>query len=184
MSSALVVLANGFEDIEAVTAIDVLRRGGVDVVTASIHDGLNVEAAHGIMMRADEKLADVADRDFDAIVLPGGGLGTENLKKCEAVLDLVRRQKDGGRLVCAICAAPTVLAAAEVVDERRHVTCYPSCKGEMPCRVADVPVIEDDGIITGQAPGAALLFALVVLKALEGERMARRVANGMVTDLL
>ena len=92
MAKALIPLAKGFEDVEAVTVIDVLRRGGVEVVTASLSGATEVVSAHGITMKADARLADVADGDFDAIVLPGGGEGTENLKNSDALIRLLQRQ--------------------------------------------------------------------------------------------
>lgn len=184
MASALVVLAEGFEDIEAVAVVDVLRRGGVEVTTAALGDALSVKSAHGIEMKADALFADASAGDYDALVLPGGGVGTANLGKSEAVRERLRRQKAEGRLLCAICAAPTVLEAAGVFDPDQHVTCYPSCAMELERPCADVPVVADGNVITGQAPGSAVLFALVVLQALAGEPTAKRVARGMVTDVL
>ena len=180
-TKALVVFADGFEDIEAVSIVDVLRRGGVEVVSASLNAEPFAMSAHGIRMSTDAVLADVLEDEYDAIILPGGGEGTENLKKCEPLLERLRRQKESGGLVCAICAAPTVLDVAGVVDDE-SVTCYPSCRAEMGRRVEDVPVVAEGQIITGQAPGSAMLFGLVVLAHLEGERMAHNVANGMVMD--
>ena len=152
-AKALVVLADGFEDVEAVTAIDVLRRGGVEVVTA-------------------------------AIILPGGGEGTDNLKASTALAERLRRQKEEGRLLCAICAAPLVLVEAGVLEEGQHVTCYPTCSLDLDRPCAGVPVVADGNVITGQAPGASMLFALVVLKTLTDEKTAAKVARGMVTDVL
>ena len=177
---ALVVFADGFEDIEAVAVVDVLRRGGVDVVAASLNAEPSAVSAHGIRMSTDAILADVIEGDFDAIVLPGGP-GTQHLKACEPLIGRIRRQKESGGLVCAICAAPTVLEAADVLEDE-SVTCYPSCRTEMGRRVEDVPVVADGQIITGQAPGAATLFGLVVLEHLTDERTAHAVANGMVAD--
>ena len=183
MARVLVPLANGFEDIEAVSVIDVLRRGGVDVVTASIHDGREVRSAHRVTMRADVLLSDVQSEVFDAIVLPGGGEGTENLKTCVTLAGMLRQQKDNHRFRCAICAAPTVLVAAGALGEDTQITCYPSCQMELDRPWSSAPVVEDGHVITGQAPGSALLFALVVLKALAGDGVARKVARGMVTDV-
>ena len=112
-------MANGFEDIEAVSIVDVLRRGGIEVVTASIHGTPGVRSAHGIDMRADALFDDVEDDDFDAIVLPGGGEGTENLKACGPLIRRLQRQHEENRLICAICAAPTVLVAAGVLERFR-----------------------------------------------------------------
>lgn len=184
MAKALIPLAKGFEDVEAVTVIDVLRRGGVEVVTASLSGSTDVLSAHGIRMKADASLADVGDGDFDAIVLPGGGEGTENLKNSDALVRLLRRQNDAGRWLCAICAAPTVLVEAGVLAEGLHVTCYPTCQMELDRPWSPVPVVVDGNVITGQAPGSALLFALVVLQTLTDEATARRIARGLVTDVL
>ena len=181
MSKALVPLAAGFEDIEAVAIIDVLRRGGVEVVTASLGEDLAVRSAHGIIMQAERRLADVLGDEYDAIILPGGGEGTQNLLACEPLHERLRRQKADGRLVCAICAAPTVLEAAGVL-ENEDVTCYPSCMPQMGRPVQHVPVVADGLVISGQGPGAATLFALVVLAHLEGERAAHGVANGMIVE--
>ena len=182
MANALIPLANGFEDIEAVTIVDVLRRGGVDVVTASLNDAREVQSAHGVRMTADRLFADVAEESFDAIILPGGGEGTENLKRSDALLAALRRQSEAKRLLCAICAAPTVLAAADVL-ENEDVTCYPSCAEEMGRPIADAPAVADGQIITGRGPGAAITFALAVLAHLVGENAAHAVAAGMVTQL-
>jgi len=181
MKKTLVPLADGFEDIEAVSIVDVLRRGGVEVVTASLADGLAVRSAHGIQMVADARLPDVLESEYDAIILPGGGEGTHNLSECEPLLERLRRQKAEGGLVCAICAAPTVLELAGIIEDE-SVTCYPSCTPQMGRRVESVPVIADGQIITGQGPGAAMLFALVVLAHLTDERAAHGVANGMITE--
>ena len=184
MSRVLIPLANGFEDVEAITVVDVLRRGGVEVVTASIHDRRNVESAHGVRMEADALFAEVGDETYDAIILPGGGKGTENLKGCEALAARLRRQRDEGGLLCAICAAPTVLVAADALNPQTEVTCYPTCQDGLDRPWAPAPVVHDGEVITGQAPGSALLFALVVLQTLAGEQVAHDVAQGMVTDVL
>ena len=182
--NALVVLAEGFEDIEAVTVIDVLRRGRVDVVTASLSGTPIVKSAHGMEMLADLPFEKAAEDSYSAIILPGGGDGTENMKRSPALIERLRRQKGEGGLICAICAAPTVLVKAGVLDPEQHITCYPSCVRELDRPCAEAPVVADGDVITGQAPGSALLFALVVLKSLVGDYMTRRVAEGMVTDVM
>ena len=180
-TKVLVAFANGFEDIEAVSIVDVLRRGGVEVIAASLNAEPYAVSAHGIQMSTDAVLSDVLEGEYDAIILPGGGEGTKNLKNCDPLLQRLRKQKEIGGLVCAICAAPTVLEAAGVLDDE-SVTCYPSCRSEMGRHVDDVPVVADGQIITGQAPGSATLFALVVLAHLTDDKTAHNVANGMVTD--
>lgn len=162
--------------------VDVLRRGGVEVVTAAIGGSVQVRGAHGVTVGADALFSDVADGDFDVVALPGGGEGTENLKKCEALIARLRLQKERGKLLAAICAAPTVLVEAGVVDQGLHVTCYPSMQMELDRPWAAAPVVADGDVITGQAPGSAMLFSLVVLSALAGDSVAHKVARGMVTD--
>ena len=182
MAKVLVPLANGFEEIEALGVVDVLRRGGVEVVTASIHERAAVRGAHGIVVKADAAFASVADDAYEAIVLPGGGEGMENLRASEAVLERLRRQKAEGRLLCAICASPLVLVAAGVLSEDQHVTCYPTCQMELDRPWIDQPVVEHDGVITGQGPGTTFLFGFVILKALVGEQTAQRVARAMIAE--
>lgn len=184
MAKVLMPLANGFEELEAIAVIDVLRRGGVQVVTASIHDTLEVWSAHDVCQKADALFADVEDEPFDAIVLPGGGEGTGNLRNCAALIERLRRQHMEGRLLCAICAAPTVLVEAGVVDPDLQITCYPSCQEDLDREWTPAPVVVDGKVITGQAPGTALLFAFVVLQTLVGVPTAEQVAAGMVTDVL
>jgi len=184
MAKVLVPMADGFEDIEAVTVIDVLRRGGVEVVTASIGDSLDVRSSHGIAMKADALFKDVSDGEFDAIVLPGGGEGTDNLRACEPLIERLRRQKDENKLLCAICAAPLVLLDAGVADPGLHMTCYPSMMMELDRPYTNVPVVTDGDLVTGQGPGSALLFALVVLQSLVGDTITQKVARGMVTNVL
>ena len=183
MARVLVPLAEGFEDLEAVTIVDVLRRGGVEVVTASISDAPEVRGARGIVMRADALLADVAACDYAAIVLPGGE-GVARLKSCPLLIDRLRRQADAGLLIGAICAAPTLLVEAGLLDEETQVTCYPTCQEELDREWSPAPVVADGRIITGQAPGSALLFSLVVLQTIAGAETAMQVAGGMVTDVL
>lgn len=184
MARALVLLANGFEEIEALSVVDILRRGEVEVVMASIHETTEVRGAHGVCVKADALMSVAAEEDFDAVILPGGGEGMENLRASEPVLERLRRQKEEERLICAICAAPLVLVAAGVLDPGQHVTCYPTCQMDLDRPWVNQPVVEHDAVITGQAPGSAMLFGLVVLKALAGEKVAARVARGMVTDVL
>lgn len=183
MARAIVLLADGFEDIEALSCVDVLRRGGVETVTASIGESRTVETAHGVRVEADALVCEISGESFDAAILPGGARGTELLGESEAVAALLAEQKRAGRLICAICAAPAVLVKAGVVDADQHLTCYPTCAFELDRPCANVPVVRDGNLITGQAPGSALLFALIVLEALAGEAVARRTANAMVTDV-
>lgn len=182
MAKVLIPLADGFEEIEALAVVDVLRRGGVEVVTASLNATLEVHASHDVTVKADALLTDVLAEPYEAIVLPGGAKGSKNLGACEPLLARLREQKESGALVCAICAAPLVLQKAGVL-ENEGVTCYPSCAPEMERHVNNVPVMEDGLVITGQGAGAAILFGLVILKRLTNERFAHQIANSILVDL-
>lgn len=182
MKKALIPLASGFEEIEAISIIDILRRGEIEVVTASAADSRLVKGAHGIDIEADTLLDSCLEDEFDIIILPGGGKGTENLLENEALHARLKRQKESGGFIGAICAAPLVLKKAEVLGGEA-VTCYPTCAKDMKYPVARAPVVVDGQIITGQAPGSAMLFALVVLEQLMTSVHARGIAAGLVTDV-
>ncbi len=178
----LIPLADGVEELEAVTVIDVLRRGGIDVTSAALGDALPVKGSRGVTLLADTVLDSLDLESFDAIVLPGGGKGTENLLADSRVTEAVQTFDQAGKYVAAICAAPTVLAAAGILKEGRKATCYPSCAEELGSAYDNAPVIADGNVITSQGPGTAMLFALVLVQHLAGEEAARRVADGLLTQ--
>ncbi|MEI7946699.1 MAG: DJ-1 family glyoxalase III [bacterium] len=178
----LIPLADGVEPLEAVTIIDVLRRAKIRVTTVSLTDHVTIHAAHGIMIAADTTWAAINLTDFGAIVLPGGGKGTDILKADARILDAVRLFAEEGRHVAAICAGPTVLAKAGVLNGRT-ATCYPTCAEELGKAYENAPVIADENIITSQGPGTALLFALVLVQHFKGEEEAHAVADAMLTTI-
>lgn len=179
MKTVIVFLADGFEECEALASVDLMRRAGINVITASVMGRLDVMAAHNVLIRADV-LAEDADYDAaDMVVLPGGGIGTQNLSKSETVKEqCISFAKD--KLVAAICAAPTVLAGLGLMEGRR-ATCYPGMENMMRGAVM-VPekTVTDGNIITGQAPGAAFVFALELIRTLLGNEAAEKVAEGIV----
>ena len=188
MKKALIILADGFEDLEAIAVIDILRRGGVEVTTASAGSTRTVTSSHKIEMQADALLSGFSslcsqDADdnafFDAIILPGGQKGTENLKKSELTGKLLSVHREAGAFICAICAAPTVLAHFGILSEDDEFTCYPGCEEEIGRERAEAPVVGDDRLITGNGPGSAIIFGLVVLQHLCGENIAGKVASAM-----
>lgn len=177
--SILVPLAEGFEEIEAVTVIDVLRRGGIDVCPVSISKSANVLGSRGITVTADRIWDDIDWKSFDGIVLPGGGEGTKNLAADPRIAEVVRAFDKTGKLVAAICAAPMVLGFAGILRGRK-ATCYPSCEGPLgDAYVSDRKVVEDGNLITGQGPGTAMDFALALVRKLAGEQTAKSVCNGL-----
>jgi len=175
----LVLLAEGVEPLEAVTIVDVLRRADVSVTTVSLTDCVSVRAAHKMTLTADALWPTDLD-EFGAIVLPGGGKGTENLMADKRVIEAVQAFAESGRIVAAVCAAPTVLAEAGVLKGWR-ATCYPTCAKLLGESYDNVPVIVDGNIITSQGPGTTLLFALVLVQQFKGDRVAQDVAARLLT---
>ena len=185
MKRVLVPLAEGFEELEAVTIIDILRRAGVEVVVASL-GASPVTGSHGIRLAADTPLAALLEQDFDMIALPGGMPGAEHLKKDPRIADIARRLAAKGRPVAAICAAPMVLAAAGLLDGRR-ATSYPGfLKDAAKTSVTDEAVVVDGGVITSRGPGTALDFALQLVETLEGvatrQAIESRLERGRTTE--
>ncbi|NLB62993.1 MAG: DJ-1/PfpI family protein [Fibrobacter sp.] len=175
------LLANGFEDIEFVAPWDILKRGGVDLLSVSIHDTLEVKSAHELTVKADVLWSDEW-KVGDMLVLPGGGEGTQNLRAHAGVIEAVQKQLEADRLVAAICAAPTVLGDAGVIKDRQ-VTCYPSMATEVETMAAKVlgdAVVESDKVITGRGPGVAIDFGFALLTKLKGEEVAAEVRAQMV----
>ncbi|MBN1533702.1 MAG: DJ-1/PfpI family protein [Spirochaetes bacterium] len=167
----LVPLASGFEEIEAITIVDILRRASIDVTTASLEEG-PVTGSHGISVIPDTGLTGLDISGFSLIVLPGGMPGSANLKANDRILEAVRRIHDAGGSVAAICAAPIVLAAAGVLRGKR-ATCYPGYEKELTGATAvDEPVTVDGRIITGRGAGCAIPFALRLVEIIKGSQAA------------
>ncbi|MDR0666666.1 MAG: DJ-1/PfpI family protein [Campylobacteraceae bacterium] len=180
MSRVLVPLADGFEEIEAVTIIDVLRRGGVEVVTAALARQ-SVKGANNIVVTADTLLEEADESDFDMIVLPGGNEGHKNLATCTRLLEMLQAHEKTGKTLAAICAAPYVLKTAGVL--KGEYTCYPSMEyaiGTKGYTVDKKTVINGENIITSQGPATAIDFALAVLEKLEGKIKAASIRQAIL----
>lgn len=178
MKTAVLLIAEGFEEIEAVTICDVLRRGHIQVTMAGI-GGTVVRGAHGISMQTDVMLAEVGDRLFDAIILPGGMGGTENLLGSATTTTLLQRHGAAGKLVCAICAAPWVLARAGLL-ENREATIYPGLESKLTTTCGAGTVIQDGNVITSKGPATAMEFALALVEELAGEQARVEVGKGLL----
>jgi 4-methyl-5(b-hydroxyethyl)-thiazole monophosphate biosynthesis len=178
MSKVLVPLADGFEEIEAVTIVDLLRRAGVEVRTASLA-GREVTGSHGITVMADSGLDEVEAGDYDMIVLPGGMPGTTHLKSDSRVVRLLRQFAESGRYTAAICAAPSVLAHAGLLEGRK-ATSFPGflTAGSAPgIRLSEDAVVVDGKVATSRGPGTALPFGLALIELLEGPEVRREVQD-------
>ncbi|NDY42400.1 DJ-1/PfpI family protein [Dissulfurirhabdus thermomarina] len=178
----LLLLAQGFEELEAVTVIDILRRAGVEVVAAGLEPG-PVTSARGVVLVPDAALDEVLDRDFDLVVLPGGLEGTDRLAADPRVAELLRRRIHENRPVGAICAAPTVLERHGLAGGRR-LTCHPvSRSGIRTGRLVDERVVQDGTVITSQGPGTAMEFAMKLVEYLCGREKVEEVNRGVLARL-
>lgn len=174
----IVPLAEGFEEIEAVSIIDVLRRAGAQVTTAYLKAN-PVTGSHSITVTADTAIDGAAAGDYDCIALPGGMPGSENLKNDSRVIALVRDMAKAGKITAALCAAPMVLGAAGVLAGRR-ATCYPGFEDSMTgARPVGDPVVRDGAIVTARGPGCAIPFALEILSALGAKGIAENLKESM-----
>ena len=179
MKKVYVFLAEGFEEMEAVTPIDLLRRAGVDAKLVSVTGNRAVTGAHGVTYLADLLFEEI-EEDADMLVLPGGLPGTTNLQAHEGLTKLLLKQHEAHKWVAAICAAPTILASLHITDGRR-ATCYPGLEDQMDAaKMIPCGAVQDGNVITGRAAGSADEFGLACLRALKGEDTARQVASDIV----
>ncbi len=182
MKKVLLPLAPGFEEIEAVTVIDILRRAGFGVFVAGTVPG-PVEGRNNIKVLPDGTMDEAPGKDFDLVVLPGGAKGTENLKRDERVKEAVLKVYENKGMVAAICAAPTVLSAMGLT-ERLNVTCHPTVKDEMKAQgVLEERVVVDGNIVTSRGPGTAMEFAFRLVELLAGPEKAQEVNKGVLARL-
>lgn len=182
MKKALVTLAPGFEEIETITVVDILRRAGARVTLAAIEEG-PIQGSRGISVVPDCLLADVNADEFDLVVLPGGLPGTTHLQNDQRVLDLVRTMNDARKTIGAICAAPTVLQTAGIIQDKT-VTSHPSVKDKLNgVRYSEDRVVVDGNIVTSRGPGTAMEFAMKLVEILFDEERVRAVNDGVMARL-
>lgn len=181
LKEVAVLLAEGFEEIEALTIIDILRRGGVKVRTASIvpHNQCII-GCHLVPVVADCNIADLNANNLDGVILPGGLPGAEYLAKSKSVQQLLQKMDSQNKMIAAICAAPIALSMAGVLKER--FTCYPTLEEaiEQKGYISDEKVVVCENVITSQGPSTAMIFALTLLELLQGKEEA----DAIRTDLL
>lgn len=174
-----IFLADGFEEVEAFTVVDILRRAGARIDMVSVTKDLAVRSSHGVEVKAD-KLFEEADRDADLLVLPGGMPGTLSLKAHEGLAGLLKEFYGEGKYIAAICAAPTVFGSLGFLEGRR-ATCYPSMEdGLIGAEKVTDPVVADGNVITSRGVGTAIPFALVLVEILLGKNKAEEVKQAIV----
>jgi 4-methyl-5(b-hydroxyethyl)-thiazole monophosphate biosynthesis len=177
MPTVLTIIAEGFEEVEAVTPIDVLRRAGAEVTIATVGTGIHVTGRNGLTMHADTMLGTVETMDFDCIFLPGGP-GVKHLRDDPRVRSIVVRHANLGRWIAAICAAPTVLNDAGLLTGRRY-TAHFSVASELPDIAADHRVVVDGHILTSRGAGTALDFGLLLVEKLFSAETAAEVGRSI-----
>lgn len=181
MAKVLVPLAEGCEELEAVTIIDLLRRAGIEVVTAGLKPGI-VKASRGTQLVPDTTLDAVLEHEFDMIVLPGGMPGATHLKEDSRIITLLKKMASAGKFTAAICAAPTVLAEAGLLKGKK-ATSYPGFLDKMALpdtHCLTDAVVRDDKVLTSRGPGTAMDFALALIEALSGREAREQVEAGLV----
>lgn len=181
--TAVVLVAEGSEEIETLAPADILARAGVGVVVAST-TGIEMTGSRGLPLRADRLVGALRSELFDAVVVPGGNEGARNIAASPPALQLIRNHADAGRLIAAICAAPAVVLGPMGLLDGKRATGYPTTLGLFPesATYVDAPTAEDCDLITGQGPGSAIAFGLAVAKRLAGAEAAERVAEEMLVD--
>jgi 4-methyl-5(b-hydroxyethyl)-thiazole monophosphate biosynthesis len=181
MITVLVPLAKGFEEIEAVSIIDILRRAEIKVEVASLNESMLVLGANGITVQADMHIKDAHSRELDMIVLPGGWGGTYALAEDKNVIRLLQEMDSEGKNIAAICAAPFALNAAGVLKSK--YTCYPSVEEEIKrdgYQGDKSMVVEDENIMTSRGPATAICFALAIVKKLKGQETFNALKSGVL----
>jgi 4-methyl-5(b-hydroxyethyl)-thiazole monophosphate biosynthesis len=180
MPKVLVPIADGSEELEAISIVDILRRAEVDVVIASL-SGEMITASRGTKIVPDMSLDEALEQEFDMVVLPGGMPGTDHLDNDYRIHTLLKEMVENKKYVGAVCAAPSVLAHAGLLDGKR-ATCYPGFLDNISENVASTnAVVERDGqIITSRAAGTAMDFALEIVEALCGTERRKKVEDGLV----
>ncbi|MCL2151818.1 MAG: DJ-1/PfpI family protein [Oscillospiraceae bacterium] len=163
------LLGEGFEEIEAVAPLDILRRADIEAATVSITADAMVCGGHGLTVKADMTLEQVDFESLEMLVLPGGGGGVASIAGSTGAMELIRRVLDSGKMIGAICAAPSLLAKLGIIDGRK-VTCYPTVSDKVEAAGGivqrGVPVVADGNFITGQAAGSAIEFGLALVTKL------------------
>ena len=183
MSTVLVPIAEGFEEIEAISIIDVLRRADIEVIMGTLNEHLMVTGAHGITIHADRPIKGLRVDELDMIVLPGGWRGTKALAADVNVQNLLKSMDSAGKHIGAICAAPYALEAAGVLKE--GYTCYPGIEDELSTGgfVGDKhAVVESGNVMTSRGPGSAICFALAIVKKLSGNETYESLRSGLLAD--
>jgi 4-methyl-5(b-hydroxyethyl)-thiazole monophosphate biosynthesis len=180
MAKVYVFFANGTEEIEGLTVIDLLRRAGIKVESVSIEENLEVMGSHEILIKTDRGFSDIVFDDADMLVIPGGMPGTMNLLACQELQKLINEFHQEGKMLAAICAAPIVLGASGVLKGKR-ATCYPGYEDRLVgASYVDQPVVCDGNIITSRGLGTAIEFSLAIIEHFCGSEKAEQIGKAII----
>ena len=180
MKRTAILFAEGYEEVEALTVVDLLRRAKIGCDIVAVKESREVTGSHGIRVGADKTLSQLVMEEYDGLILPGGLRGVNNLAADERVIDMLRRFAAAGKLTAAICAGPTVLAKAGLLQGRK-ACCYPGMEDELTGAVACTDAVVADGsIITSRGLGTAIPFALALVAYFQGEAQALALAKAIV----
>lgn len=179
--TAVVLIAEGTEEIEAITPGDVLNRAGIDVTYAGV-GSLEPTGGHHVPLRADCTVEDLGEILFDALIIPGGGKGAENMHKSAEVSALIRRHHEAGKIVAAICASPAVVLGPLGLLDGKHATCFPGLERRFSpdVKACDIAVCVDGKLVTSRGPGTAMEFSLKLVELLAGAQTALKVGHSML----
>ena len=181
MNTSYLFLAEGFEEIEALATVDILRRAGMSVETVSITSVREVSGAHGIKVTADRTIGEINGTAAHWLILPGGLPGATNLAACEPLTAMLKKQMAEGLCVAAICASPAMVLAPLGLLKGKRATCYPGCEAACESQEFTGQPVEVDGqIVTGKGPGFTFRFALAIVEKTLGKDAASQVAAGML----
>lgn len=182
MKKVLIHFANGFEEIEAITPVDVLRRAGCEVDTISVTGMLEVTSSRGVTILTEKHFIEADYAQADMILLPGGQPGSDNLNRHEGLKKQIKSFHEQGKLVAAICAAPLVFGSIGILKGKR-ATCFPGVEPQLTGATCTGNAVEVDGnIITGKGPGVALKFSLTLVEKLVGKSKADEVKKAMIAE--
>lgn len=185
MTCVAVLFAPGFEEIEAITIVDIFRRAGIKTYVVGLNEK-EVQGAHNMLLTADTTLDEVYEKDFDALILPGGAPGYIHLRNDKRVLELIREMYQSNRLIAAVCASPAVLSEAGILKGKK-CTIYPGMQEELKKgggHPVDELVVVDGNVVTSQGPATSMLFALELVRILAGSSVSESVKDKTLLPLI
>lgn len=185
MNNLYVLLKNGFEEIEALTIVDYLRRAEVKVVTVSMEEKIEVEGGHQIKVKADKLFSDINKEDIDIVYIPGGLPAAEGLKEDERVIDLLKHLDEEGKLIASMCAGPMVLNKAGLLADKT-ATSYPGLAEEIDnvASYSEEAVVKSKNVITSRGPATAVLLALALIEEVKGENVRKEIEEDILFNYI